>query len=92
MYVVKAALLSTQPSKEKQTANNYFPDFLFPLCDVPGTVTVCIIIVCFSAQGEDPTDVVSYAAFETKMLEIMASRAWDPDPPEVLLRVSLTKT
>eukprot|EP00904_Undaria_pinnatifida_P009911 jgi/Undpi1/604/HiC_scaffold_10.g04068.m1 len=37
-------------------------------------------------QGDDPTDVVSYAAFETKMLEIMASRAWDPDPPEVLLR------
>ena len=42
-----------------------------------------------ATQGEDPTDLVPYAAFETKMLEIMASRAWDPDPPEVLLRVSL---
>lgn len=54
----------------------------------------CPVPVCVSwcAQGDDPTDVVSYAAFETKMLEIMASRAWDPDPPEVLLRVSVLKT
>ncbi|CAM9386722.1 unnamed protein product, partial [Laminaria digitata] len=36
--------------------------------------------------GDNPTDHVAYVAFETKMLEIMASRAWDPDPPEVLLR------
>ena len=39
-------------------------------------------------QGDDPSAAVPYLTFETKMLEIMASRAWDPDPPEVLLRVS----
>ncbi|CAM9935147.1 unnamed protein product [Ectocarpus sp. 4 AP-2014] len=37
-------------------------------------------------QGDDVTAAVTYASFETKMLEILASRAWDPDPPEVLLR------
>lgn len=40
-------------------------------------------------QGDDPTAAVTYASFETKLLEIMASRAWDPDPPEVLLRVNM---
>ncbi|CAM9583952.1 unnamed protein product, partial [Ectocarpus sp. 13 AM-2016] len=38
-------------------------------------------------QGDDVTAAVTYSSFETKMLEILASRAWDPDPPEVLLRV-----
>lgn len=38
-------------------------------------------------QGDDPQAAVAYTFFEKKMLEIMASRAWDPDPPEVLLQV-----
>eukprot|EP00903_Cladosiphon_okamuranus_P007211 g6999.t1 len=37
-------------------------------------------------QGDDVTSPVTYSSFETKMLEVLASRAWDPDPPEVLLR------
>ncbi|CAM9478471.1 unnamed protein product [Ectocarpus sp. 12 AP-2014] len=37
-------------------------------------------------QGDDVMAAVTYSSFETKMLEILASRAWDPDPPEVLLR------
>ncbi|CAM9117519.1 unnamed protein product [Ascophyllum nodosum] len=41
-------------------------------------------------QGDDPSAAVPYLTFETKMLEIMASRAWDPDPPEVLLRAFRT--
>lgn len=46
-------------------------------CDVPDV----------AHQGDDVTSPVTYSSFETKMLEVMASRAWDPDPPEVLLRV-----
>ncbi|CAM9989840.1 unnamed protein product [Pylaiella littoralis] len=38
------------------------------------------------AAGDDITSAVAFASFETKMLEILSSRAWDPDPPEVLLR------
>lgn len=40
-------------------------------------------------KGDDASGLVSYASFEEKMLEIMASRAWDPDPPEILLKVKL---
>ncbi|CAM9936778.1 unnamed protein product [Choristocarpus tenellus] len=43
-------------------------------------------------QEDEPTNYVTYSRFEEKMLEILASRAWEPDTSEVLLQVCATTT
>ncbi|CAM9428554.1 unnamed protein product [Discosporangium mesarthrocarpum] len=37
-------------------------------------------------QEDEPTAYVTFQRFEEKMLEILASRVWEPDPAEILLQ------
>mmetsp|Transcript_4571 Transcript_4571/g.7396 ORF Transcript_4571/g.7396 Transcript_4571/m.7396 type:complete len:161 (-) Transcript_4571:243-725(-) len=41
-------------------------------------------------QDDEPTAFVQYDRFEQKMLEILASHEWDPDPPDVILQAFRT--
>ncbi len=41
-------------------------------------------------QDDEPTGFVSYQKFEKKMLQILASKEWDPDSGDVLLQAFRT--
>jgi calmodulin len=41
-------------------------------------------------QDEDPTGFISYAKFEKKMLQILASKEWEPDSGDILLQAFRT--
>lgn len=54
------------------------------------TERALVLDILPAMQDDEPTGFISYARFERKMMQILASKEWDPDSADVLLQAFRT--